>query len=425
MRTIKCGTDDEVPKNSLNPRFEVDVGEGGNDFRKEAKMATYRCCIRLPRLLHSLRLLHTVAISAIVGLLLKLSSLDTRPSPSMRRMETNLTLAHLSTHLTLSPDICGDEPLDVVTIVHSAVSNLADRQAVRSGWGSSKKPWFESRVAFILGRSLNLSLQKEVEGEAAQFGDIVQADFIDSYRNMSYKNLLGLAWLSSWCPQAKLVAKTDDDYFVDLYQVMKVSSSLQLTTKPKFLACHLFTRNTIFRNFGDPIAGRWAVTQEELPSSQAIHYPPNLKIDFYPPYCTGCFYMLTPATADALLAQSTKMPYLFIDDAWVTGFLASKANISHTALSGLLTHNPRRLLLLKAIQHPELFHKDVVTGPTERNPLVGILLERQARWCYQHRCKNQVYFPEKNFDQSEVEGGQLVEALAREEFVHEKHQQPP
>ena len=25
--------------------------------------------------------------------------------------------------------------------------------------------------------------------------------------------------------------------------------------------------------------------------------------------------------ADALLAQSTKMPYLFIDDAWVTGFL--------------------------------------------------------------------------------------------------------
>ena len=100
------------------------------------------------------------------------------------------------------------------------------------------------RVAFILGRSLNLSLQKGVEAEAAQFGDIVQveqildnwkssswmhldnisqfgdivlvpnfystsnrnivqADFIDSYRNMSYKNLLGLAWLSSWCPQAR------------------------------------------------------------------------------------------------------------------------------------------------------------------------------------------------------------------------------
>ena len=29
--------------------------------------------------------------------------------------------------------------------------------------------------------------------------------------------------------------------------------------------------------------------------------------------------------------------------------------------------------------------RDVLTGPTERNPLVGVLLERQARWCYQHR----------------------------------------
>ena len=38
MRTIKCGTHDEVQKSSVNPRFEVDVGEGGNAIRKEAMM---------------------------------------------------------------------------------------------------------------------------------------------------------------------------------------------------------------------------------------------------------------------------------------------------------------------------------------------------------------------------------------------------
>ena len=138
---------------------------------------------------------------------------------------------------------------------------------------------------------------------------------------------------------------------------MQVSSSMQLTSKPNFLTCHLFTRcfgqtldfkvdviasymcyfpssifcmswynvlfrNTIFRNFRDQIAGRWAVTQvahchsfqkwlnnptnsysgnegrgfeddwwierlwwlqEELPSSQAIHYPPNLKVNLSVP----------------------------------------------------------------------------------------------------------------------------------------------
>ena len=45
MRTIKCGTD-EVQKSSVNPRFEVDVGEGGNEVRKEAIMATNRYCPR-------------------------------------------------------------------------------------------------------------------------------------------------------------------------------------------------------------------------------------------------------------------------------------------------------------------------------------------------------------------------------------------
>ena len=46
MRTIKCGTHDEVQKSSVNPGFEVDVGEGGNAIRKEAMMATNRCCLR-------------------------------------------------------------------------------------------------------------------------------------------------------------------------------------------------------------------------------------------------------------------------------------------------------------------------------------------------------------------------------------------
>merc|ERR1712012_4692 len=158
-----------------------------------------------------------MAISALIGLLLRMPTIK-KSQFLMRRMDRNMSVAHLQMNLTLSPDICKDGPVDIVTIVHSAVSNLVDREAVRKGWGASKRPWFESRVVFILGGTMNTSLQRQVEDEASQFGDIVQADFIDSYRNMSYKNLFGLAWVATWCPQAKLVVKTDDDYFVDLYQ---------------------------------------------------------------------------------------------------------------------------------------------------------------------------------------------------------------
>ena len=35
-------------------------------------------------------------------------------------------------------------------------------------------------------------------------------------RNLSYKNVLGHYWVSTYCPAARLVVKLDDDFFVDL-----------------------------------------------------------------------------------------------------------------------------------------------------------------------------------------------------------------
>ena len=42
-------------------------------------------------------------------------------------------------------------------------------------------------------------------------------DFLDTYYNLSYKNVLGKLWVSNFCEQADFVIKTDDDVFVDLY----------------------------------------------------------------------------------------------------------------------------------------------------------------------------------------------------------------
>ena len=42
-------------------------------------------------------------------------------------------------------------------------------------------------------------------------------DFLDTYRNLSYKNVFGKLWVSNFCEQADFVVKTDDDMFVDLY----------------------------------------------------------------------------------------------------------------------------------------------------------------------------------------------------------------
>ena len=63
----------------------------------------------------------------------------------------------------------------------------------------------------------------QIETESREYGDIVQGGFTDTYRNLSYKNILGKLWSSLFCDQAQFVLKTDDDMFVDLYQIYKIT----------------------------------------------------------------------------------------------------------------------------------------------------------------------------------------------------------
>ena len=46
---------------------------------------------------------------------------------------------------------------------------------------------------------------------------LFQGGFHDSYHNLSYKNIFGKLWVSTFCEQAEFVVKTDDDMYIDLY----------------------------------------------------------------------------------------------------------------------------------------------------------------------------------------------------------------
>ena len=57
----------------------------------------------------------------------------------------------------------------------------------------------------------------QIEHENQLYGDLVQGDFLDTYRNLTYKTVLGHMWVSNFCNQAEFVVKTDDEIYVDLY----------------------------------------------------------------------------------------------------------------------------------------------------------------------------------------------------------------
>ena len=72
---------------------------------------------------------------------------------------------------------------------------------------------------FCTGSTLDENIQRSLEEESQEYGDLVQGDFLDNYYNLSYKAIMGNLWVTEFCSQAEFLVKTDDDMFVDMYEV--------------------------------------------------------------------------------------------------------------------------------------------------------------------------------------------------------------
>ena len=73
------------------------------------------------------------------------------------------------------------------------------------------------------GATTEAGRQRRLEEESSKYGDLVQGDFLDTYRNLSYKAIMGSLWVAEFCGQAEFVVKIDDDCFLDLYEVKYVN----------------------------------------------------------------------------------------------------------------------------------------------------------------------------------------------------------
>ena len=101
----------------------------------------------------------------------------------------------------------------------------------------------------------------------------------------------------------------------------------------------------------------------------------------YPTYCTGWIYITTPGTAAAIVEAATRLKFLWIDDAWVTGYIAGDLNITHLDMMKYWTMNKGQLLLYKSIQNPTIYHEDFQSGTMDLEE-VSLALHRRATWCY-------------------------------------------
>ncbi|XP_047482951.1 beta-1,3-galactosyltransferase 5-like [Penaeus chinensis] len=104
----------------------------------------------------------------------------------------------------------------VIAFVTSSPDHRERRDRIRNTWANPVYyPRKDLRFLFVIGATANASVQAAVDEEMAQFNDIIQNNFYDSYRNLTYKTIAWLSWVVHHCPDVPFALKVDDDVVVN------------------------------------------------------------------------------------------------------------------------------------------------------------------------------------------------------------------
>ncbi|XP_050300506.1 beta-1,3-galactosyltransferase 5 [Anthonomus grandis grandis] len=222
-------------------------------------------------------------------------------------------------------EACKNDNISALFLVTSYFGNVETRSSMRQAFSNEKLNQYGFRRLFLLAEAPmdKYTTQQSIINEHQRFGDIIQGNFTEAYRNLTYKHVMGLKWASTYCPKAKYVIKMDDDTVVNMYKLKTILSTLKRIAKRDFIAGYKLLKMKPIR---EP-ANKWYVTENEYASS------------FYPTFVSGWFYITNPQTAKKLSTLANYEKYFWIDDVFVTGILSNKLNTPIYDISKYFTAN--------------------------------------------------------------------------------------
>ncbi len=247
------------------------------------------------------------------------------------------------TFVIKTPNRCWSD-VDMIVVVHTLHEYADRRYAIRETWANlvSRGMWPNSlhfdwkvKVIFSLGLSRDESWNSQIKKEAEKYGDIIQGDFTDSYRNMTLKSLLDLKWVTQFCPKAKYFLKSDDDMIINFPHLFNILSSMNFSNS---IMGPLNVGSRTMRG------GKWKLTREEYP------------FYYLPMYESGSAYVISADVVQSLYDSASHVPMIFIDDVYITGILAEVLGIKHVRQSGFAYWTSKRPTACEIVENK------VVTG---------------------------------------------------------------
>lgn len=220
-----------------------------------------------------------------------------------------------SSALPLISPSCGGESsesgeVELILAIKSSAVNWDRRAAIRASWGNQTLfPTRRAQLVFLVGRDMQqeqLQAQEQdadlllLSQEAAQYGDLLIGDFLDTFRNLAQKDNLFLTWFAT-CSNSRFIFKGDDDIFLNRYLLNELIDLYEDKVDSEILI------GSILRT-GEPVRdsqSKYFISEEEYPAKR------------FPPYPSGGGFLMTRKTALTLLPQFRKMQPISVDDAFI------------------------------------------------------------------------------------------------------------
>ncbi|XP_077499689.1 beta-1,3-galactosyltransferase 5-like [Amblyomma americanum] len=207
----------------------------------------------------------------------------------------------------------------VLIVVMTSSTNFAQRNAIRRTWGQPARQR-GYKVVFLLARPQLKALQCDIVSEDSHYGDILQADFVDSYRKLTLKSITMVRWATAYCPNASLVLKIDDDMLLNVWGL--VSRARELQGLKRTMWGLLYKKPMPHR---DP-RSKWYVSGSEYPNTS------------YPDFLGGPAYLVSGDSVSLLARGSCSVPFLHLEDVFLTGIVAEKVGVRRVRDEGILNY---------------------------------------------------------------------------------------
>ena len=209
----------------------------------------------------------------------------------------------------------------LLILVSSSPFAFKDRQMTRKTWGSiTSVSGKRIETIFIVGMVKHAPVQKNLALEMGIHGDIIQAEFQDSYHNLTLKTVLGVKWATENCPNVHFIMKTDHDTYITMSNLINFLSKLK--ENDYFYIGYTLKNTKVIRpgQTNNAKLKRWEVSFVDYPYTH------------YPDYCAGAGYVLSRKAAKEVVKQAQYVKMFGIEDAFI-GVCADLCGIE--ALHGL------------------------------------------------------------------------------------------